>query len=282
MKQIFCLLLVASLFSCKKDPAIKPADAVPAKKLEQVAYGSDPAQVMDIYLPSGRSVDSTKLIVMIHGGAWAGGDKSDFTAHILKIQQLFPGYAVANMNYRLATTSGNYFPTQENDVKAALNFLMQKKNEYLFNEKIVLLGASAGAHLATLHAYKNAPPVKAVVDFFGPTDLVEVYNTAPDPITKAGVQLLLGGTPASNPQNYYNSSPVNFITTQSAPTIIFHGSIDDVVPVSQSIALRNALAAHGVPHQLEIYPGMGHDSWPDAVMNDALNKARLFILTHVQ
>ena len=48
----------------------------------------------------------------------------------------------------------------------------------MISDKFVLLGASAGGHLSLLHAYKYTTPVKikAVVDFFGPTDLVDMYN----------------------------------------------------------------------------------------------------------
>jgi acetyl esterase/lipase len=47
-----------------------------------IAYGSDPVQNMDIYLAAGRSAPSTKVIILIHGGAWSQGDKSDFTSYV--------------------------------------------------------------------------------------------------------------------------------------------------------------------------------------------------------
>lgn len=283
MKKLVFLFILAGFISCKKDGADNNnlTTAIPAKTLSNIAYGSDPAQKMDIYLPQGRTQDTTKLILMIHGGAWLSGDKSEFTPFVPKIQQLFPGYAIANMNYRLASLTGNYFPTQENDVKAAIDFLLSKRTEYLFSEKLVLFGGSAGAHLATLQAYKYAQPkIRAVVDFFGPTDL-EVYYNSTTPQAQGGMQLLLGGTPSTNPQMYFNSSPVKFVSAQSPPTIILHGDQDVVVNVSQSVALKNALTAVGVPVQLEIYPGLGHDAWPDAVMDNALAKVKIFIYTHV-
>jgi acetyl esterase/lipase len=282
MKNFFFVFLLLGFISCKKESTSDPVIEVAAKTITNVAYGTDPAQSMDIYLPKGRTADSTKLIIMIHGGAWLSGDKSEFTGYIPKIQQLFPGYAIANMNYRLASLAGNYFPSHENDVKSAVDFLLQKRTEYLFNDKIILFGASAGGHLATLQAYKySIPKIKAVVDFFGPADMVDLYNTTTDFQAKAGLQILMGGTPSTNPQLYFSSSPVNYVNAQSPPTIILHGDQDIIVNVNQSIALKNKLQTAGVPVQLEIYPGMGHDPWPDAVMDNALAKVKVFISTYV-
>src|SRR5690348_1751958 len=123
MKRLLFLFSVVSLIACKKNDTAEPSLA--AQNQANVAYGTDAAQKMDLYLPAGRSTDSTKLIILVHGGAWISGDKSDFALFLPIIQQRFPGYAVANINYRLATTAANHFPTQENDMKAAVDFLLQ-------------------------------------------------------------------------------------------------------------------------------------------------------------
>jgi acetyl esterase/lipase len=238
---------------------------------------------MDVYLPAGRSTDSTKMIVMVHGGAWISGDKSDFTFFIPVIQQRFPGYAIANINYRLATTTENHFPTQENDMKAALDYLQQKAADYQVSQKFVLLGASAGAHMALLQAYKYpSPKIRAVVDFFGPTNMSDLYNFYSSNTTTQGIsQMLMGGTPSSNPFLYQQSSPINFVTSQSCPTIIFHGTADVVVPISESTELKNKLSSLGVPNEFIMYPNVGHEIWPTAIMNDAYNKMETFIKTNV-
>ncbi len=282
-KQLLAILLIAGLVSCKKsDDPIVPPPTIAAKTSYNVSYGNNAQQVMDIYLPAGRNVDSTKVFVLIHGGAWTEGDKSEYNVLVSKIQSLLPDYAIVNMNYRLANAMGNYFPTQENDVKAAIDMLMQKRSEYLISDDFVLFGGSAGAHLALLQAYKQTTPkVKVVVDLFGPTDMAALYNSLTDPTLQMGMQFLMGGTPAVNPQLYFSSSPINFVTPQTPPTIIFHGDMDVVVNVSHSIALKNELDAKGVPSQLEILTGLGHDGWPDAAVNSALAKTKDFILQHM-
>jgi len=209
--------------SCQKEPDIP--DSAPAQTILNVSYGSDPLQKMDVYLPAGRTTTNTKVIVTIHGGAWAQGDKSDFTAFIDTLKKRLPGYAIFNINYRLSNGSTITFPAQENDVKAAIEFIHSKQSEYSISEKFVLLGASAGGHLALLQAYKYALPVKikAVVDFFGPTDMIDLHNN-PASILVASpiIASIVGATPTSNPDIYQQSSPVNFVNAQSP----FSQSID--------------------------------------------------------
>ena len=282
MKHVVLLLVVISfLSSCKKEEQ-EADNSLPAASFLNVAYGSDAAQKMDVYLPAGRKQQETKTFVLIHGGAWVEGDKSEFTSYLPTIKQRLPDYAIAVINYRLASTSGNYFPAQENDLKAALNFLVQNSSNYQISSEFVLLGTSAGAHMALLQGYKYATPsVRAIIDFFGPADMVQLYNQAPTTIAQLGMQMLLSGTPQTNPAMYYQSSPINFIDAQDPPTIIFHGTNDLVVHVSQSTQLQLKLQMMGVTNSLHTYNGVGHEVWPSPIMNDAFDKMEAFIKTHV-
>ncbi|HEY0356865.1 MAG TPA: prolyl oligopeptidase family serine peptidase, partial [Flavisolibacter sp.] len=271
------LLLFIALVSCQRETNMPLPVVTPAQTLIGVSYGSDPKQNMDLYLPAGRT-DTTRLIILVHGGAWMGGDKSEMTQYVSILQQRLPGYAIANINYRLANALTNHFPTQETDMKAAVDFLVMKGSEYKISQKFVLLGASSGAHLALLQAYKySSPKIKAVVDFFGPVNLTELYNNTTDPTSLMAFQILLGGTPATNQAMYLQSSPIEFVNAQSPPTIIFHGEDDILVPLEQSIELKNKLQLSGVTQQLVTYPNHGHDIWPAATINDAFDKIEVFI-----
>ncbi|MFL5742521.1 MAG: prolyl oligopeptidase family serine peptidase [Flavisolibacter sp.] len=276
-----CLSLsVLFLASCKKSTN----DYVdPYQTINNLSYGSDPSETMDLYLPTSRNADSTKLLVLIHGGAWTEGDKKDFDVYLPVLKQRLPGWAFANINYRLATTIINHFPTQENDMKLAVDFLSDKSSTYQFSKKFVFLGASAGAHMALLQAYKNnSPHIEAVVDFYGPSDMKALYDSAaPGSINQVGLQILMNGTPLQNPSMYQSSSPINFISAQTPPTLILHGSADLIVPVSESVGLRHQLQQAGIPVELDIYPNMGHEIWPDPIMNDAFDKIGNFIKTYV-
>jgi acetyl esterase/lipase len=282
MKKLLFIIVIISCFSCQKEQSAD--DKLSAQTLTDVSYGSDALQKMDVYLPAGRSTDTTKLIVMVHGGAWIEGDKSEFASFVPILQQRFPGYAIANINYRLATQVANPFPTQENDMKAAVNFLIEKSGTYHISQKIVLLGASAGAHMALLQAYKySSPQIKVVVDFFGPVDMNGLYNFyPPGSFGQLAFQTLLNGNPVSNASMYIQSSPISFVSAQSPPTIIFHGTTDDVVPITQSSALRDKLTSFGVKNQMISYPNVGHEVWSSAIMNDVFNKVEVFVKGYVQ
>ena len=284
----FTPFLAAALIffsSCSKDSGtVTPPAATPvtASTMLNVAYGSDPLQKMDVYLPADRSTATTKLIIMIHGGSWQGGDKSDMTAFVDTINRRLPGYAVININYRLASFSGNLFPTQETDVKSATDFIYARRAEYKISDKFVFLGVSAGSHLALLQSYKyTTPAVKAVVDFFGPNDMADMYNNpASASAPPSGIAFLLNGTPTTNAPLYASSSPINYVSPQSPATIIFHGGVDPLVRYQQSVALRDKLILNGVTRQYVFYPTEGH-GWAGANLVDSFNKLQDFLNTYV-
>lgn len=275
MKHLFSILLVSLFFiACQKEEKIvEQPQALTEKNIMSVSYGTDTAQRMDIYLPANRTTTATKAIVIIHGGGWVIGDKAEMNQFIPVIKQQLPDYAIFNINYRLgALPATNPFPTQENDVKAALNFIVNKAAEYVFNtNKLALLGASAGGHLALLQAYKNTTPkIAAVVDLFGPTDIAAMHTFyASSPINQLALQLLLNGTPSTNAALYQSSSPINFVTAQSQPTLILHGTADPIVPISQSTALKTKLETVGVYTKMVSYTGAGHGDWNTATFADA-------------
>ena len=247
-----------------------------------VSYGTSTRQKMDVYLPAGRSSIATKVIIMIHGGAWNSGDKSEFNEYVDSLKKRDPAYAIFNLNYRLADPP-DLFPSQEQDIKAAVEFIYNKRSEYLISDKFVLIGASAGAHLALLQGYKYSTPVKpkAIIDFFGPTDLVELYNNPSNPLVQALLVAVTGATPASNNTLYSQSSPINFISSESPPTMILHGGTDIIVPSSQSDLLNTRLISAGVTRQYISYPAEGH-GWVGATLSDSFDKILAFLAANVQ
>lgn len=272
-------LLVGSVFtSCNKESGT--AESV----MKNVKFGSDAAQAMDVYLPAGRTSTNTKVIVFIHGGSWSGGDKADFDVNINAIRPQLTDYAIFNINYRLANIQ-NQHPAQMEDVQSALDFISAKAAEYKVNaNKIALVGASAGAHLALLHAYKNSRngSIKAVVDLFGPTNLTTLYTNHPVPAVSQPVLVnFLGTTPSANPSKYADASPVNFVSAQSPPTLILHGDADFIVPISQSSTLRVALLGVGAKVEMHSYINEGH-GWFGNTLTDTYNRTIAFVKANVQ
>jgi acetyl esterase/lipase len=293
---LFLATLTTLIFSCQKnkvDPVtttvVTPVGTT-ASTLTNVAYGTDPLQKMDVFLPANRTTIATKVMIVVHGGSWSIGDKTDMATYVETLKTRLPDYAFFNINYRLYNGSTNTFPTQEQDVKVVTDFINSKKAEYIISDKFVMLGASAGAHLALLQAYKNAiPKIKAVVDLYGPTDMVQMYSNPASILAPADsvAKIVTGsitGTPTSNAINtalYNSSSPINFVTPQSPATIIFHGGADILVRPSQSTSLVALLAQKGVVYQYQPYPLENH-AYQGASLLDTFEKTIAFLNTNVQ
>jgi acetyl esterase/lipase len=284
-KGIAGIIILSAMVACKKTDNNSFISTVSAKTILNVAYGVDAKQVMDIYLPADRRADSTKVLIMIHGGGWTSGDKTDFADAVDTLQKRLPDYAIFNINYRLSTGTANIFPTQEIDVQAAVRYIFSKASDYQVSTKIVLLGASAGGHLAMLQGYKDSIPVKpkAIVSFFGPSDLIDMYYNpvGGNPLLSILVAQAVGKTPVQDPLLYLNSSPINFITAGSPPTILLHGGLDPLVSPSQSIAVQTKLSLLNVTNQYVFYPTGGHGDWDTSTYTDAYNKIQAFLTANV-
>ena len=130
-----------------------------------------------------------------------------------------PDYAIFNLNYRLVSSTTR-FPAQEQDVAKAFAYIADSAASYGINkDNMVLVGISAGAHLALLQAYKHATPVpaKAVIDFFGPADLESMYKQPWHPLVTVLLLTATGVAYDTNPAVYKDASPVNFITYAHTP-----------------------------------------------------------------
>jgi acetyl esterase/lipase len=276
-------IMITLLLGCKKtDRPVEKSD-LPASTTMDVSYGSQGAQKMDVYLPAGRTTANTPFMVLVHGGGWMSGDKGEFNAIITRLQTLLPDYAFFNINYRLFDGTNNRYPVQEDDVRDAVNFICNNAGEYRISNKMVLMGASAGAHLGLLEGYKHNSPhkAKAVISFFGPTDLVEFYNNPPSPALPASLTALFGFTPEQNLPAYQQASPAFFVNSQSVATLLLHGNIDQLVPVSQSLLLKNKLDSKGATSKLVIYPNEGH-GWMGAALEDSYSQIQAFLTEHVK
>lgn len=265
------------LFSCNNDSE-NPAAELEAIDILNESYGSTAENSMDVYLPAGRSTSETPLFIYIHGGGWVSGDKSEIQAFRSLVENSFPDYAIISLNYTLLNlgTGAGQFPDQENDIIDAINYILSKTNEWNISKNIILAGASAGGHLALLHAHKHQEigNIQAVLALFPPTDLASLYDFIS--LTQQGLQILVNGTPESNPTGYAQSSPITFVNSNSIPTVFFHGTADVVVPVTQSEILAEKLEENNVPYYFEAYPGEGHgfDFGPYA---EVIQKAADFI-----
>lgn len=279
MRQVLMIVGVCMVLSaCKKDPVSLSFD----KPVQlNVAYGPESLQKMDLYFPPVRN-DSTVMAVMIHGGSWTSGDKSELDTYIPELQKRLPNMAFANINYRLVNGTANRFPTQEEDVQSAIGFLKDHSADFRISGDFVLLGVSAGGHLAMLQGYKHTDQVqpKAIVSLFGPTDLADLYTHPVNPLTPIALIGITGFSLEENPGVYAASSPIEFVHAGSAPTLLLQGAQDSLVSVNQQVMLRDKLEASQVPVTLIVYPNAGHGFY-GSNLTDALNQIRDFLKQYV-
>jgi acetyl esterase/lipase len=212
------------LFTGLPKPAVRYTSGI------QFASPDDVPLTLDLYRP--LQVKPHPAIVTLYGGAWQHGspsDNADFNRYMAA-----QGYTVLAIDYRHAPRYR--FPAQLQDVQSALTFIQQHAAEYEVDlNHVALLGRSAGAHLALLAAYQsNLPnmPIQAVVDYYGPTDLVAGYTDLPhpDPIqVRTVLETLLGGSPAQLRSRYQQASPINYVKPNLPPTLLIRGDRDHIV-----------------------------------------------------
>jgi acetyl esterase/lipase len=242
-----------------------PADAVAHLDITYVTRETGPEK-LDVYTPAGGG--PFPVVIWIHGGAWKMGGKAKWPHMNFLVGE---GYAVANVEYRFSQVAP--FPAQLEDCTAALDFLSVHAGEYHLDAKrIAVTGESAGGHLATLLGLKRSAAkddvskqaagddaegrICAVIDLFGPTDLVALSNVSAE--ARQNVEQLLGGSAESRHDLAVAASPLWKISKGDPPFLIFHGTADPQVPFKQSRELAEGLAAAGVAVEFVPVDEAGH------------------------
>ncbi|HOO98952.1 MAG TPA: alpha/beta hydrolase [Bacteroidales bacterium] len=239
-----------------------PEDIEEIKNIEYKNIDGKSLQ-LDIYRPKNIN-RPLPLLVFIHGGSWKSGKRSDYLVYLVDFAKR--GYVTATVSYRLLK-DGPY-PACVEDVTGAVRWFFKNGEKYGYDpDRIALIGGSAGSHLALLAAYGWKGPadfsdidsvqrknhkVKAVVDIYGPIDLTTEYARE-----KPQVVALLAHTYQEAPDLFAEASPLKYIDENDPPTLIFHGTSDELVPVSQSDTLKAGLDRLGVPcvyHRLPLWP----------------------------
>jgi acetyl esterase/lipase len=238
-----------------------------------IPYADDTLKkhLLDIYHPP--QIAAAPLVVWIHGGAWNHNDKYADMGYMKETVKGFleKGYALASIDYRFSTTQA--FPAQIRDCYQALEFLSKNAERYKIDRtRIALIGFSAGGHLASLlalslnnnirefHPSGAAPTfeIKAVIDFYGPADLLMMSATQDPGVKDDPIYQLLGGAAIERPDLARNASPVTYVDKNDPPFFIVHGEKDESVPYQQSLLLRSSLNLAAVKTELTIVKDAPH------------------------
>ena len=277
LKNLFYIAFIGVLFlSCSNEDSElnSEPEIIEAYEALDVSYGSDSNQVFDIYLPEGRT-ENTKVLFLVHGGSWVGGDKEDMNDVRDYVLQNHPSLGIVNMNYTLAGANSPPVPMQTNDISAVVNYITSNKTSLIISDDIGFIGLSAGAHLSLLWSYANDTnnQVDMVCSIVGPTNFTDpaYYNSA-NPVFQS-MYILFG-----NPSIPFleSASPYHTATATSPPTLLFYGGQDPLVPNSQGIDLDSQLTNLGVPHEFSFYEEEGH-GWFGQNLLDTFNKISNYI-----
>ncbi len=223
-----------------------PKDQESLKTESDMAYGPDPRQTFDIYMPR-KATLPLPIVVFVHGGSWQAGSKNgyEFAGRALAAQ----GFMTMVINYRLHP-QGRY-PAFVEDVVAASRWVADNAKSLGGDPaRLFLMGHSAGAYnvaMAALDARYDAtrPRLAGVITLAGPFDFL--------PLDTASTIAVFGATP-----NLPATQPINHARATAPAFLLLHGSADTTVFPRNSIALDKALAVAGAASTLKIYDGVSH------------------------
>ena len=235
-----------------------------------LAYGKSSRQIMDVAFPSGYE-ENRSVILFLHGGGWISGDKSGFTAKVVPMSEK-TGCITATMNYRYASGSVDCQDMLDDIDRALKKIRSMAKSRGVNADKVMLVGFSAGGHLALLYSYtrKASAPIEpvAVVSYSGPTDFTSKKFVEKNALSDADyMRSLLSKLTGekitamnfdSKKKVLLGCSPVNYVSADCVPTMIVQGAKDKIVYASDTRNFVKKLKASGVTYKYYELPNSGH------------------------
>ncbi len=239
-----------------------------------IVYGSAAGESLelDLYLPVPAKNESgpappRPIIAYFHGGGWVSGSRGGPSAVSFALEMAAEGLAVACVGYRLG--SAHPAPAAILDCRLAVGWLRAHAAENgLDPERIVVMGNSAGGHLAamvglirsadrlgSIHLDGGSERVQAVVSLCGISDVeVLVGGDCSKPWAEAWIPAHLADRAGLARQ----CSPLRHVRSDAPPFLLIHGDADSHVPYDQAVRLHDGLKAMGAPSELATLRGADH------------------------
>lgn len=231
-----------------------------------VPYGEEDLQIGELRTPL-TTKDTFPLVIFIHGGCWLSDYNLDHVSTVCA-DLVKEGYAVWTPEYRRVGNEGGGYPNTFKDIQAGVDFARTLADIYPLDlEKVVIMGHSAGGHLALWLATQqnlaknsrlynaNPLPIKGVISLAGITDL-KAYDAIGNDCSTA-VAKLMGGTAEKMDSRYYKGSPIHLLPAD-VPLRLIHGAKDAIVPIGQSETFAKKAAAKGVDVKVLTIEEGGH------------------------
>ena len=255
---ITMFIFIASMNSCgsavKKNMRATNAIQDSAFKTVSIAKniryreGTSPSWVLDMALPANPAGSLRPAIVIVHGGGWSAGSKSDMVYQRLMVEYALNGYVTINVNYRL--TGEAPFPACIEDVKCAVRWLRAHADKYQIDpNRIGGYGHSAGAHLVLMLAM--TPKSAGLEGDGGWNDYSSKLNMviAGSPPTELGRQ---------SPMAKKEWWPIAYISADHPPMFLIQGGDDNIVRPALTEDFVNKMRAAGANIEYLKIDGVGH------------------------
>lgn len=253
-KNAFILILIIFCLGCAVTKGEDPLETLGQDTYEAVdiAYGSHEEQKMDVYIP--KTSGPFPVLVIVHGGGWHWGDKSEEKYFEEYIEM---GFAVVNINYRLGDMS---FTIEEklNDIHSAINIVNKYKEYWNITDDLTILGGSAGGHMVLQYGFTlGLDHVDRIVSYCAHTDLKNPFYVN-NGIYEFIQALFKSWDPSE--EELKKNSPLYSIPEQLGPSVmLIHGNADTVADFKDSQRLHEKLKNVGWDSTLIEIPDVGHD-----------------------
>ncbi|MCF8061437.1 MAG: alpha/beta hydrolase [Deltaproteobacteria bacterium] len=220
---------------------------------------------LDLWYPNHKK-HAYPLVLFAHGGGWISGFRNQ-PRNVTWCKFLASkGLATANIDYRLAVR--NSMEDILEDYTDALHFVRENAvNLEIDKDRIVLMGLSAGGHLALLYASfytfleqsAKTEGIKGVAAYYSPSDLRDLFGKEQRSLfARFAAMATLKGSPNKRPSQYFYYSPIEWISERMVPTLVVHGKKDMIVPYTSSINFIKKLKSKNVPCKLMVHKEGGH------------------------
>ncbi|HBJ84260.1 MAG: alpha/beta hydrolase [Prosthecobacter sp.] len=232
---------------------------------ERRSYWQDDETSLDMVIHRPLGADKAlPCLLLAHSGGWDSGDPGEFAWANAEIAS--HGYVVCSFGYRLAPK--HHWPAQAEDTRRALAWIRDHVGELgLDPERIVLMGRSAGAQIATACAYSMPElAARACIAVYGTPNMHLAHEwSVPNDLIKSLTLVLqyMGGDPDEVPEAYRTASATEFLDHHSLPTLLIHGTRDSIVGIGHSRRFTQLRADRDDHHFLELPWGThGTDYFP--------------------
>ena len=234
-----------------------------------VSYGAEENNTMDIYIPnSAYETGACGCVLFIHGGSWAGGDKSEEALRSRMVAN--SGYIAATMNYTLFTAeNADKFSAEVvlDEIDAALEKISVFARERgVTVTKAATAGYSAGAHLSMLYSYSRneSAPLEIVftANMAGPADFSEqIWGERAEIIGERLVGKAFTNEALSKEEKttlLASVAPVSFISSDTPPSLFAYGGRDTTVSEENGKSVKEKFDEAGVSYDYILFPASNH------------------------